>query len=56
MDYVAPNALVSAGHNCWGITWAPACGRVLANLILNGKGGGEVAGVNLEPFSIGRFQ
>ena len=31
------NAYVSAGHNCWGILWAPISGKAMAELILDGK-------------------
>jgi len=45
------NAFINAGHNCWGIAWAPACGKVMAELILEGK----AKSVNLRPFDPARF-
>jgi len=42
---------VAAGHNAWGITWAPVTGRAMAELILQG----EARVVNLKPFSPRRF-
>lgn len=27
---------VNAGHNCWGIAWAPACGKAMSELVLDG--------------------
>jgi len=45
------NAYINAGHNCWGIAWSPACGKIMAELILNGTTGG----VDLDPFDPGRF-
>ena len=44
-------AYSNAGHNCWGIAWAPACGKAMAELILEG----ECKSVNLEPFDPARF-
>jgi glycine/D-amino acid oxidase-like deaminating enzyme len=32
-----PNLLVAVGHNCWGINNAPGTGKVMAELILEGK-------------------
>ena len=29
-------AYISAGHNCWGILWAPVSGKAMAELILDG--------------------
>ena len=31
------NAFIAAGHNCWGILWAPATGLALAELLTDGK-------------------
>ena len=31
------NAYVSAGHNCWGILWAPVSGKSMSELIVDGK-------------------
>lgn len=43
-------AYISAGHNCWGILWAPVSGKAMAELIL-----GRPVCVDLEPFAPGRF-
>uniref|UniRef100_A0A7S1BNB3 FAD dependent oxidoreductase domain-containing protein n=2 Tax=Corethron hystrix TaxID=216773 RepID=A0A7S1BNB3_9STRA len=44
-------AYVNAGHNCWGIAWAPACGKAMAELILEGSS----SCVDLSPFDPSRF-
>ena len=44
-------AYCNFGHNCWGIAWSPACGKVMAELVLNG----ETKSVNLSPFDPARF-
>ena len=44
-------AFINAGHNCWGIAWAPACGKAIAELVLDG----ESKCVNLSPFDPTRF-
>ncbi len=44
-------AYINAGHNCWGIAWAPACGLSMAELILEG----DSQSINLDPFSPSRF-
>mmetsp|Transcript_20446 Transcript_20446/g.27750 ORF Transcript_20446/g.27750 Transcript_20446/m.27750 type:complete len:272 (-) Transcript_20446:158-973(-) len=44
-------AFMSAGHNCWGILWAPVSGKSMSELILQGR----AECVNLAPFSPGRF-
>ena len=44
-------AFINAGHNCWGIAWAPACGKAIAELVLDGKS----KSINLDPFSPARF-
>jgi glycine/D-amino acid oxidase-like deaminating enzyme len=44
-------AYINAGHNCWGIAWAPACGRAISELVLEG----ESSSVNLDPFDPARF-
>jgi len=31
------NAYMSAGHNCWGILWAPVSGKAMSELILDGR-------------------
>ena len=43
---------ISAGHNCWGILWAPASGLCMAELILDGKS----TSIDLQPFDPNRFQ
>jgi len=45
------NAFVSAGHNCWGILWAPASGKAMSELIV--RGSSEY--LNLDPFTLSRF-
>lgn len=44
-------AYINAGHNCWGIAWAPSCGKAMSELILEG----ESASVDLRPFDPARF-
>jgi glycine/D-amino acid oxidase-like deaminating enzyme len=44
-------AYINAGHNCWGIAWAPACGKIMSELILNG----ETKLIDLSPFDPARF-
>jgi len=44
-------AYLSAGHNCWGILWAPVSGKSMSELIL--KGSSEC--VELSAFSPNRF-
>ena len=44
-------AYINAGHNCWGIAWAPACGKAMAELVLEGS----CKSVNLTPFNPSRF-
>jgi glycine/D-amino acid oxidase-like deaminating enzyme len=44
-------AYINAGHNCWGIAWAPACGKALAELVLEGS----CSSMNLAPFDPARF-
>jgi len=44
-------AYINAGHNCWGIAWAPACGRAMAELVLEGSS----RVVDLGPFDPARF-
>ena len=44
-------AYINAGHNCWGIAWAPACGVAMSELILEG----ESSSINLKPFDPTRF-
>mmetsp|Transcript_44290 Transcript_44290/g.106700 ORF Transcript_44290/g.106700 Transcript_44290/m.106700 type:complete len:486 (-) Transcript_44290:465-1922(-) len=56
MPYMGPvpgysGAYLNAGHNCWGIAWAPACGKAMAELIWEGSS----SSVNLKPFDPARF-
>ena len=44
-------AYINAGHNCWGIAWAPACGLAMAELVLKG----ESSTIDLKPFDPARF-
>lgn len=44
-------AFINAGHNCWGIAWAPACGKAMSELVLTGKS----TSVDLSPFDPSRF-
>ena len=44
-------AYMSAGHNCWGILWAPVSGKAMSELIVDG----EASCVDLRPFNPGRF-
>eukprot|EP00802_Teleaulax_amphioxeia_P017324 Tamp_17476.p1 GENE.Tamp_17476~~Tamp_17476.p1 ORF type:complete len:432 (+),score=100.34 Tamp_17476:120-1298(+) len=45
------NAYMAAGHNCWGILWAPVTGKAISELILDGKS----SCVDLSAFNPGRF-
>lgn len=45
------NAYIAAGHNCWGILWAPVTGMAMTELILDGKS----KCVSLDAFNPGRF-
>jgi len=45
-------AYISAGHNCWGILWAPVSGLAMSELILDGY----ASCVNLARFKPGRFR
>jgi len=44
-------AFINAGHNCWGIAWAPACGVAISELVLTGSS----TSVDLSPFDPARF-
>ena len=44
-------AYINAGHNCWGIAWAPACGKAMAELVLDG----ECQCLDLSDFDPSRF-
>lgn len=45
------NGYMSAGHNCWGILWAPVSGKAMSELIIDG----EATCVDLRPFAPSRF-
>ena len=45
------NAYISAGHNCWGILWAPISGKAMSELLIDGKS----KCVDIEPFKPSRF-
>lgn len=45
------NAYISAGHNCWGILWAPVSGKAMSEVILDG----EASCVDLRAFEPSRF-
>ena len=44
------NAYINAAHNCWGITWGPIAGKVMSELILDGK-----ASLDLSAFRADRY-
>eukprot|EP00559_Dactyliosolen_fragilissimus_P002308 CAMPEP_0184860298 /NCGR_PEP_ID=MMETSP0580-20130426/5210_1 /TAXON_ID=1118495 /ORGANISM="Dactyliosolen fragilissimus" /LENGTH=429 /DNA_ID=CAMNT_0027357351 /DNA_START=200 /DNA_END=1486 /DNA_ORIENTATION=+ len=44
-------AYINAGHNCWGIAWAPACGKAMSELVLEGFS----HSVDIAPFNPARF-
>lgn len=44
-------AYVSAGHNCWGILWAPVSGLCMSELVMTGRS----STVDLSPFTLSRF-
>jgi len=46
----SPNAFVACGHTCWGILWAPASGKAMAELIVDGK----ARCVDISDFDAGR--
>ena len=56
MPYMGPipnveGAYINAGHNCWGIAWAPGAGKAMAELVLEGS----CECMDLSPFDPGRF-
>ena len=56
MPYMGPvpgytGAYLNAGHNCWGIAWAPASGKAMAELVWEGS----CSSINLKPFDPARF-
>ena len=44
-------AFMSAGHNCWGILWAPITGKLVAELVADGA----VSSAPIDAFAPGRF-
>lgn len=42
---------ISAGHNCWGILWAPVCGLAMAELVMHGHS----SIIDLDPFTPSRY-
>jgi glycine/D-amino acid oxidase-like deaminating enzyme len=44
-------AYISAGHNCWGILWAPVSGKAMSELIIDGRS----SVVDLRAFAPSRF-
>lgn len=42
---------ISAGHNCWGILWAPASGLCMSEMLLTGSS----KSLDLSDFSPSRF-
>jgi len=46
----AKGLYIAAGHNCWGILWAPITGLCMAELLADGE-----SSVNLTPFAPTRF-
>ncbi|GMH76207.1 hypothetical protein TrST_g9485 [Triparma strigata] len=44
------NAFINAGHNCWGILWAPISGKILSEMVVKGR-----SSVNIEAFDVRRF-
>ena len=45
------NVVLAAGHNCWGILWAPITGKLVAELIADGA----VSSAPIDAFAPGRF-
>ncbi|EEH51267.1 uncharacterized protein MICPUCDRAFT_54289 [Micromonas pusilla CCMP1545] len=43
-------AYMACGHNCWGILWAPVTGRIVSELVVDGK-----SRTKIDAFSPGRF-
>lgn len=46
-------AYVSAGHNCWGILWAPIAGKAMSELMMSSDN--KQSTLDLSPFHISRF-
>jgi glycine/D-amino acid oxidase-like deaminating enzyme len=40
---------MACGHNCWGILWAPISGKIVSELIVDGK-----SAIDLKAFKPGR--
>lgn len=53
MGKLSPNSnvIISSFHNCWGILWAPICGKAIGELVLQG----ESKSIDLRPFTPSRF-
>ncbi|KAH8095091.1 FAD dependent oxidoreductase [Aureococcus anophagefferens] len=45
------NVVLAAGHNCWGILWAPITGKLVAELVADGA----VSSAPIDAFAPGRF-
>ena len=43
-------AYMACGHNCWGILWAPVTGRIVSELVVDGK-----SRTKIDAFSPGRI-
>lgn len=46
------NGFIAAGHNCWGILWAPATGLAMSELLVEGVS----SSVDLDAFDPLRFR
>lgn len=46
------NAYINAGHNCWGILWAPVAGKTMAEIITTGKSDIDVSAFTVERFGV----
>ena len=46
------NTFVATGGNVWGITWAPAVGKLVSEMVVDG---GSASSLNMRPFSPRRF-
>ena len=36
---------MACGHNCWGILWAPVTGKIVSELVVDGKSSIDLSGV-----------
>jgi len=43
-------AYIAAGHNCWGILWGPVTGKIMSELVLDGR-----SSIDLKHFDPKRF-